>query len=239
MTCGVYEIVNKETNQSYIGRSINIENRWIAHKTSPTNNMAPTIELYEKNPEMVEFRIILEIDENAFEREELKFITSVCELNELNKRGGWDSDNLINGRDGNITPCPPSILSKRELLPSCIDIEDIVYGIEQWYHDWHYKANYNPRSDLYWYRRAKELTEKIEELEKKNTNPLSYFEQQKIHSAECRAKMEVEYEHYKLKKDNAFLQDEIDELKSNIDFWKNRCKEWRKKFFDLEMELEV
>lgn len=240
MTCGVYEIKNLETNQSYIGRSINIENRWNGHKTAPTNNMIPTIELYERNPEMVEFNIIRKIDEAAFDKEELKFITSVCELYEINQRGGWDSDNLINGRDGSILRCPPTILSKRELLPSCIDIEDIVYGIEQWTNEVYdfrknfrnSKDNYDKENVLYWSNQYFTLKEKYDELAKRELPP-SYMEQQKAHSLQYRAKMETDYEYFKLQKENDILTDEIDELKSKVSFWKEKCIHWRTEYHNL------
>lgn len=230
MTCGIYEIKNLETNQSYIGRSINIENRWKGHKTAPTNNMLPTIELYERNPEKVEFNIIYEIDETAFDKEELKFITSVCELYEINQRGGWESKNLINEKDGSILACPPSILSKRELLPPWIDIEDIVYGIEQWYHTWHYTADYNPKSDLYWFSKYKDLEDDIKDLKNMNENlKKSIKNNENIY----KQKMEVDYEYFTLKKRNAFLKDKVDELQSKVDFWKPRCKRWRSKYHEF------
>ena len=210
MTCGVYEIVNKETNQSYIGRSINIESRWVAHKSSPTDNMYPTIELYETNPKMVEFKIIREINEEYFNKEELKFITSACELYEINQRGGSDSDNLINMRDGDILACPPSILSKREMLPKCIDVEDILYGIEKWANDVYrfetsrylpptdYKGKPRENAYLYWFNKHKELENKNEELNDtieslKNKlekyKPYGVFEDSINHSLEYREKI--------------------------------------------------
>lgn len=249
MTCGVYEIKNLETNQSYIGRSINIENRWIGHKSSPTNNMAPTIELYESNPEMVEWNIICEIDETHFDKEELKFITSVCELYEINQRGGWESDNLINGRDGDILACPPSILSKREYLPKCVDIEDLLYGIEKWANDVYrhhsefrmgiYTKPFEDENNaIYWHKQYYEIKEKYEELVKREQPP-SFLEQQKAHSLQYRAKMESDYEYYRLRKENDILTDENEELKSKVSFWKEKCITWRERYHNLLERVNV
>lgn len=258
MTCGVYEIVNKETNQSYIGRSINIESRWVAHKSSPTDNMYPTIELYETNPKMVEFKIIREINEEYFNKEELKFITSACELYEINQRGGSDSDNLINMRDGDILACPPSILSKREMLPNCIDVEDILYGIEKWANDVYrfetsrylpptdYKGKPRENAYLYWFNKHKELENKNEELndiieslrnELERYKPYGVFEDSINHSLEYREKMATNYEYFKLKKENAILSDEKEELESKVSFWKEKCLSWRDKFFKISERL--
>lgn len=249
MTCGVYEIVNKETNQSYIGRSIDIENRWKGHLSAPSNNMAPTVKLYEEHPEMVELNIIRKIDEDYFDKEELKFITSVCELYELNQRGGWESEHLINGRDGDILACPPSILTKREYLPECIDIEDILYGIEKWNNDvYQYRASPNISlfndiscktdldSEMYWRKQYLEIKDKYEDLKTKNT--LLFIEEEKIHSQNYSDKMKIEYKYFKLEKDNVILKDQVDELKNNRDFWKERCISWRNKFLDMEKSFK-
>lgn len=247
MTCGTYEILNKETNQCYIGRSINIENRWKGHLCSPSGNMAPTIELFKKCPEMVELNILLEIDETHFDNDELKFITSVCELYEINQRGGWESEDLLNGRDGEILACPPSILSKRELLPSCISLEDIAQGIEKW-NNTVYRYSLEEHSirakgmktyeESYWKIMYFQLREEFDELKKGNIK-LSFREQQELHSLKYREKMKVDYEYYKLKKSILGLQDELDALQSTLDFWKGRCNEWRNKFFELEKEVKL
>lgn len=249
MTCGVYEIVNKETNQSYIGRSINIENRWVGHRSSPTDNMSPTMELYEKYPEMVEWNIIQEIDVSHFDKNELIFITSVCELYELDKRGGWESEDLLNGRDGDIQACPPTILLKRDLMPDCITNEDILAGLEKWTREvYRYKTKWHPRHGkfhkedendfLYWYNQFSklevensELKEQIEQL--KNNDSYSTNDD----SSNFREKMSVDYEYFKLKKENVLLQDKFEELESNRNFWKEKCINWRTKFCNLTERL--
>ena len=251
MTCGVYEIKNLETNQAYIGRSINIENRWKGHLSAPSNNMAPTVELYGKSPEMVELNILIKIDEQKFDKEELKFITSVCELYELNQRGGWESEDLINGRDGEILACPPTILSKRELLPNCIDIEDILYGIEKWVCDVYriYAEPYSPRfllndktkndenGAIYWRRECLRIKDEYKALSiahnKLKKDKPSFFDQQKAHSLEYRTKMEVDYRYFQLEKSNNILNDQVDELKELSNFWKTKCLKWRAKYHEL------
>lgn len=45
MSCGIYKITNKVNNHSYIGQSINIENRWTKEKSRAFN---PNSEEYEK-----------------------------------------------------------------------------------------------------------------------------------------------------------------------------------------------
>lgn len=37
MSCGIYKITNKINNHSYIGQSINIENRWAKEKSRAFN----------------------------------------------------------------------------------------------------------------------------------------------------------------------------------------------------------
>jgi hypothetical protein len=37
MSCGIYKITNKLNNHSYIGQSINIENRWSDEKSRAFN----------------------------------------------------------------------------------------------------------------------------------------------------------------------------------------------------------
>ena len=251
MTCGVYEIVNKETNQSYIGRSINIESRFSGHLSYPSNNMVPTIELYKKNPEMVELNIIVKIDEHYFDKEELKFITSVCELYEINQRGGWESDKLLNGKNGDIVACPPSILSKREHLPDCVDVEDILYGIEKWAYDvYRYRSETNPSlfanktkqtdpdSGIYWRKqyfeikdKCEEYVEKIKELKKMKTP--SWIEEQNIRVEGRREMMKIDYKYFKLEKENNILNDKVDELKEQSNFWKTKCLKWRARYHEL------
>ena len=71
MSCGVYEIKNLESNQSYIGRSLNIEDRWEQHKKGCLQNrkFEQTRELMKNNPDMVEFNILYEIDSTYFNRD--------------------------------------------------------------------------------------------------------------------------------------------------------------------------
>ena len=80
------------------------------------------------------------------------------------------------------------------------------------------------------------LTEKIESLKQRQDN-LTPYEQWKIdqeeHSLECRRKMEVDYEYFKLKKENAHLTDENDELKSKYFFWKEKAQSYREDYFNL------
>ena len=37
MSCGIYKITNKVNNHSYIGQSVNIENRWVDEKSRAFN----------------------------------------------------------------------------------------------------------------------------------------------------------------------------------------------------------
>jgi len=38
MSCGIYKITNKINNHSYIGQSVNIENRWVDEKSRAFNS---------------------------------------------------------------------------------------------------------------------------------------------------------------------------------------------------------
>ena len=237
MTAGVYEIINKETNQSYIGRSINIETRWTNHKSAPTENMFPTIELYEKNPEMVEWNIISEIDTFHFDREEQLFITSVCELYEINKRGGWESDNLINGKDGSILPVRPTILSKREFLPDYVSTEDILEGIEKWTERWEYRKHFDPiygeECEYMWEKRYEDLNTDFNNILVENVALEKKLEEIQSDPVDWAEKMKEDYEYFKLEQSNNILQDEVDKLKNKANFWETRCVKWRKKYHEL------
>ena len=230
MTCGVYEIVNKETNQAYIGRSLNIETRWKGHISSPSKNMVSTVELYEKSPEMVEFNFITIIDEKKFDKEELKFITSVCELKEIEKRGGAESDDLINGKDGDIVVCPPSLISKREMLPECINNEDILCGIEKWYFGEYNFKKYDTDTIEFWISKAQYLEREVSSLQEENKELTERIESD---GNIYKQKMEVDYKYFKLEKANNILNDQVEELKDISDFWKSKCLKWRARYHEL------
>lgn len=230
MTCGVYEIVNKETNQSYIGRSINIETRWKGHLSNPSKNMASTVELYEKSPEMVEFNFIIIIDEKEFDKEESKFITSVCELKEIERRGGAESDDLINGKDGDIVACPPSLISKRDILPECIDNEDLLCGIEKWYFGEYNFNKYDTDTIEFWISKTQYLEKEVSSLKDENKELTNLIEtDENIYQQ----RMEADYQYFKLEKTNNVLNDQVDELKETSNFWKTKCLKWRAKYHEL------
>ena len=234
MTCGVYEIINKEINQSYIGRSLDIENRWEQHKKYPSDNMLPTIELYDNSPDMVEFNIVQEVETHHFDSEELQFITSVCESYEM-ERGGVDM--LINVKSGHILSCPPSIISKRDWLPECVTVDDLLIGLEKWYwevyryHVFHNPLDFkneslhtDPDSGIYWRKQYLEIKEKYEN---------SQSELKNIPHPLPSEKMKEDYEYFKLKKENTILTDEKEELELKLSFWKEKCHSWREKYFSL------
>ena len=230
MTCGVYEIKNLKTQQSYIGRSLNIETRWKGHLSNPSKNKASTVELYEKTPEMVEFNFITIIDEKEFDKEELKFITSVCELKEITKRGGAESKDLINGKDGDIVVCPPSILSKREHLPECIDVEDILQGIEKWYFGEYNFNKYDADTIEFWISKAQYYEREISSLQEENKELTKLIESdENIYQQ----RMEADYKYFKLEKTNNVLNDQVEELKEKSNFWKTKCLKWRAKYHEL------
>ena len=237
MTCGVYEIINKETNQLYIGRSLDIESRWKQHINQPSNNMVSTIELYEENPGKVEFNIIHKVDTHCFDNEELKFITSVCEFYEIEERKRQESDELLNAKNGNILPCPPTIISKKYHLPDYVTDEDILVGVEKWTNEvYRFRIEHNPHlqnksrqvdpdSGIYWRKQYLEIKEKYENLEKNK--------QQKPSLSNYHEKMVVDYEYFKVKKDNQLLKDKCDELESKVNFWRDKCVSWRESFFSI------
>ena len=138
MTCGIYEIKNKRDGTVYIGQSMNIEKRWRAHKhmnpLNTCNNLKPTLELYNSNPELVEFDIILIIAPELYSEEELKFILSVHEKHELSLKGGHTSPEVINERPVSIPAVPPTILMD-DKLPEFADSDDVLRALVKWVHE--------------------------------------------------------------------------------------------------------
>lgn len=215
MTCGIYEIVNKQENRSYIGQSMDIERRWKAHlymnPLNTCNNLLPTLELYHENPELVEFSIIQEIPD-FYQKEELSFILSIYEKHELELRGGPKSENVINVMPISIPAVPPSILDKHK-LPSFTSVEDVVAGISKW----NYEQRFRRIDETSFEEKYFESLQIIEDLEKKlEDNIIS-----------PKVKMSQEYEVFRLKQRIAQLEDENAELNNRVDFWKERCAYWR------------
>ena len=139
MTCGIYEIKNKRDGTVYIGQSVNIENRWRAHKNmnpiNTSNNLKPTLELYNENPNLVEFNIILDIYPELYSsEEELKFILSIHEKHELSLIGGHTSPEVINERPVIIPAVPPTILVGNK-LPDFVDSDDVLNSIGKLAHE--------------------------------------------------------------------------------------------------------
>ena len=215
MTCGIYEIVNKQEDRSYIGQSIDIEKRWKAHlymnPLNTCNNLLPTLELYHENPELVEFSIIQEIPD-FYQKEELSFILSIYEKHELELRGGPKSENVINVMPISMPAVPPSILDEHK-LPSFASVEDVVAGISKWNHEQRFRRIDEPSFEEKYF----ESLQIIEDLEKKlEDNIIS-----------PKVKMSQEYEVFRLKQRIAQLEDENAELNNRVDFWKERCAHWR------------
>lgn len=135
MTCGIYEIINKQDGTVYIGQSMDIERRWKVHlQLNPLNtnlNLKPTLELYHENRDLVEFNIVYDIYEKLFDENEIKFVLSVYEKHELELRGGHKSDKVINERPISIPAVPPSILLN-ESLPDFVSNDDLLFGISKW-----------------------------------------------------------------------------------------------------------
>ena len=215
MTCGIYEIVNKQENRSYIGQSMDIERRWKAHvymnPLNTCNNLLPTLELYHENPELVDFSIIQKIPD-FYQKEELSFILSIYEKHELELRGGPKSENVINVMPISIPAVPPSILDKHK-LPSFASVEDVVAGISKW----NYEQRFRRIDETSFKEKYFESLQIIEDLEKKlEDNIIS-----------PKVKMSQEYEVFRLKQRIAQLEDENAELNNRVDFWKERCAHWR------------
>jgi len=215
MTCGIYEIVNKQENRSYIGQSMDIERRWKTHlymnPLNTCNNLLPTLELYHENPELVDFSIIQEIPD-FYQKEELSFILSIYEKHELELRGGPKSENVINVMPISIPAVPPSILDEHK-LPSFTSVEDVVAGISKWNYEQRFRRIDEPSFEEKYF----ESLQIIEDLEKKlEDNIIS-----------PKVKMSQEYEVFRLKQRIAQLEDENAELNNRVDFWKERCAHWR------------
>ena len=215
MTCGIYEIVNKQEDRSYIGQSIDIEKRWKAHlymnPLNTCNNLLPTLELYHENPELVEFSIIQEIPD-FYQKEELSFILSIYEKHELELRGGHKSENVINVMPISIPAVPPSILDKHK-LPSFTSIEDVVAGISKWNYEQRFRRIDEHSFEEKYFESLQIIAKKKKKLEDNIISP--------------KVKMSQEYEVFRLKQRIAQLEDENAELNNRVDFWKERCAHWR------------
>lgn len=74
MTCGIYAIINKETNQIYIGQSIDIERRFKEHihQKDLSSYIDRSIGKYGKDA--FEFKVLCKCDESELDLEERKFI---------------------------------------------------------------------------------------------------------------------------------------------------------------------
>ena len=87
MTCGIYEIINKKNNTSYIGQSIDIEKRWKAHlymnPLNTNNNLKPTLQLANENPDLLILRFS-NLLYDVYTKEEMKSIISLYEKHEVN-----------------------------------------------------------------------------------------------------------------------------------------------------------
>lgn len=215
MTCGIYEIKNKQDGRVYIGQSINIESRWKAHlNLNPINtcsNLEPTLLLANENPELVEFNIVKEIPEGYYDNNEIKFILSIFEKHELELRGGHKSDRVINVMPIGIPSVPPTILRKR--MPSFVDNQDIIDALSKWSDDQRFERPIDYKSRYESCLNDVEVLEnKVDELENKFSPKMRMSEQ---------------YEVYKLKQRIQELEDENEELEKRVTFWKGKCAYWR------------
>ena len=187
MTCGIYEIVNKQENRSYIGQSMDIERRWKAHlymsPLNTCNNLLPTLELYHENPELVDFSIIQEIPD-FYQKEELSFILSIYEKHELELRGGPKSENVINVRPISMPAVPPSILDKHK-LPSFASVEDVVAGISKWNYEQRFRrideTSFEEMSQEYEVFRLKQRIAQLEDENAELNNRVDFWKERCAH----------------------------------------------------------
>lgn len=218
MTCGIYEIINKKNNTSYIGQSIDIEKRWKAHlymnPLNTNNNLKPTLQLANENPDLVDFKILKSFCKDLYTKEEMKFILSLYEKHEVELRGGVESDKVINVNPIHIPEVNPLILNKYS-LPDFVNYKDVVNSFEKWCQGYEWRKMREPNykelhDDLL--NRNIELSGRISELEMENSP---------------KKQMSRDYELFKLKQRVAQLEDEKFELEERVEFWKNRCTYWR------------
>jgi len=73
MTCGIYQIRNKITNNIYIGSSKNIEKRWKAHLGN-SNNLLMRNAYSDYGRKNFEFTILQECEENVLLQLEQEYI---------------------------------------------------------------------------------------------------------------------------------------------------------------------
>ena len=98
MSCGIYKITNNINNNSYIGQSINIENRWIHHKNYPKENgHYPLYLAFEKyGIENFSFEIIEECKPEELNEKEIYWIKYYNTFNQgyNQTEGGQGAANL-------------------------------------------------------------------------------------------------------------------------------------------------
>lgn len=100
--CGIYCIENTATGQKYIGQSVDIKRRFVAHRCALNNETHPNSHLQRSwnkyGPDMFNFYIICECEDIDLDEQEIYYITYFDTLNEnfgFNMQGGGQATHTI------------------------------------------------------------------------------------------------------------------------------------------------
>lgn len=232
MTCGIYKIENKQTGECYIGQSVNIEQRWQAHKNTnfdTSEKMLPLMKLAKQNPDAVDWSIIHEIPSEVFFKDELKFVLSVYEKYEVDLHGGIQSDNLLNIQPISIPAVPPSILTGSR-LPDFVKMDVVSDSIVKWYDKAQSKFRFiKSQKELYETMYGGMITENAV-LSQKIEGLQTQIKEKP--TKDIKETMAADYEIWKLKKEIHQLKDEKEALNNSVSFWKDKCEYWRNLYLE-------
>ena len=91
---GVYKITNTVTNDSYIGSSKNVKQRWANHKCKSTWKNYPSnpmyIDMRKYGTDKFEFEILAEVEAGKLKETEQQFIETLKPTYNNNRANGWD-----------------------------------------------------------------------------------------------------------------------------------------------------
>lgn len=120
MSCGIYKIENLKNGMVYIGQSVNIERRWIAHRCAANKNKD---------------NYSLHSDIRLYGLENFSFeIIELCEKEMLNEREIWWINQYNSYKDGYNNTSGGSNVSG-ENNPRALLTKEMVYDIRQMYNN--------------------------------------------------------------------------------------------------------
>ncbi len=75
MTCGIYAITHRETGRQYVGRSVDVEDRWAHHYSAGCSYIGTVIQRY--GSRAFDFEIIEECDRDQLDEREIYWIAKL------------------------------------------------------------------------------------------------------------------------------------------------------------------